>query len=77
MNCFNGFPVKTTSMLQKTITEPIKRNRNKRINKKWIKKYGYRSRQIPDKKVYILNNCIYGHPKTIEKLIKAMEVHEK
>lgn len=45
-------------------------NKNKRINKKWIKKYGYID--IPRRDVVHdpYHNCIYGHPDTLNKMIE-------
>jgi len=43
-----------------------RKHHKKRINKKWLKKYGYNSKPNPD--VFLTNNSIVGHPETIRKL---------
>lgn len=67
MNYFNGMEIIKNNMLTKG-TRQNKTHKSKRINKKWRKKYGYVD--IPDKQVYIINNKIYGHSITINKLLK-------
>jgi hypothetical protein len=57
------------------ITKRVQRrtHRKKRINKKWLKRYGYKT--VPDhEKVVRTGNCLYATPKTIRKIIEAMEV---
>jgi len=48
------------------ITTQKRKHHKKRINKKWLKKYGYNSKPNPD--VFLTNNSIIGHPETIRKL---------
>lgn len=50
--------------------EPLKKNKNIRIQKKWNKKYGFKP--IPDPQIYFINNKIMGHPETIRKMLKAI-----
>lgn len=50
--------------------EPLKKHKNRRIQKKWIKKYGFKP--IPDPQIYFINNKIMGHPETIRKMLKAI-----
>jgi ribosomal protein L32E len=38
-------------------------HRKKRIDKKWMKRYGYRS--MPRKDVIVAGNVIYAHPSTV------------
>lgn len=45
-------------------------HRKSRINKKWRKKYG--TKQAPSPNLIYTNGAIIGHPKTIEKLKKAV-----
>lgn len=48
-----------------------RRHRKRRIDKKWLKRYGYK--YVPHKEIYITaNRMIIGHPRVIEKLIKAI-----
>jgi len=57
---------------------PSKRNKNKRIQKKWIKKYGYKRKPIPNKNIYIFENKILmAHPAIIKKMMKGMNKVEK
>jgi|GEM_PF-2618755 len=50
--------------------EPLKKHKNRRIQKKWNKKYGFKP--IPDPQIYFINNKIMGHPETIRKMLKAI-----
>ena len=52
-------------------TIPKKRHRKKRIQKKWIKKYGY-TKHI-DYRVLIMDNKIYCHSKAIKRLQKLIK----
>ena len=49
---------------------PNKIHKKKRIQKKWIKKYGYAP--IPDPNLYIFDGKIIGHPIIIKRLIKGI-----
>lgn len=51
---------------------PVKKSKSKRIQKKFNKKYGFKYYEIADKKVYIFENKLIGHPKTIKKLLKTI-----
>jgi hypothetical protein len=46
-----------------------RRNKKKRIDKKWLKRYGYISK--PKKEVYIVDRKIYGHPDIIKLIIES------
>jgi len=49
------------------------KHRQKRIQKKWIKRYGYNYSNIPSPDVYVLfGGKIIGHPVTLEKIIKGV-----
>lgn len=55
-----------------------RKNRKKRINKKWLKKYGYKD--IPSNKVYVVEPSEYCrerimivHPKYYEKIKNKMD----
>lgn len=45
-------------------------HRKSRINKKWLKRYG--TKYVPSKDLIYFQGMIIGHPKTIEKLKKAV-----
>ncbi len=62
------------------ITKEVQRrtHRKKRINKKWLKRYGYKT--VPDHgRVVRMGDVIFGTPKTIRKIIEAAkgESHEQ
>ncbi|WP_346961277.1 hypothetical protein [Clostridium sp.] len=72
LDYFNGMQVVENKLFTKgSIQVPKRKHKKKRIQKKWMKKYGYRNIPIPMDDVYILNNTIYGHPKTIKKILKS------
>ena len=52
--------------------EPLKKNKNSRIQKKWLKKYGFKP--IPDPSVYVCDNMIFGHPYTILKMLRLVPI---
>jgi hypothetical protein len=60
--------IESTAMVIKTQRRTHKR---KRINKKWLKKYGYSSKADPD--VYVLGGQILGHPETIRQLKSVVD----
>lgn len=54
-----------------TITELVRRkiHKKKRIDKKYAKKYGFKSITKPDDKIYVMpNNSIVAHPSIIHKI---------
>ena len=58
------------------ITKEVQRrtHRKKRINKKWLKRYGYKT--VPDHgRVLMMGNQIFATPKTIRKLIEGVKDH--
>ena len=56
------------------ITKEVQRrtHRKRRINKKWLKRYGYKT-VLDDGKLIISGDCIFATPKTIKKIIAAMQ----
>jgi sporulation protein YlmC with PRC-barrel domain len=46
-------------------------NKNKRINKKWAKKYGFD--EVPWQKVYTIGDKIMAHPKVIDQLTERLQ----
>ena len=50
-----------------------RKHKKKRINKKWLKRYGEITKTVPSDKIYIFDNVVSGHPVTIAKLIKAIQ----
>lgn len=55
-----------------TITKVVQRRKHRRyrINKKWIKRFGYRRMLIPDMKIHKVGNVYYGSPKALDKFLK-------
>lgn len=53
-----------------TGVRPKRRHKRKRIQKKWIKRYGYEP--IPNKQVYLIDGKLCGHPKTINKILQKI-----
>lgn len=56
------------------ITKEVQRrtHRKRRINKKWAKKYGYKT--VPDdERMIMFGDCILATPNAIKKIIKAMK----
>lgn len=48
-----------------------RKHRKKRINKKWLKRYGIK--YIPSKDLIIVGDTIYGHPKVIAKILESLK----
>lgn len=68
---YNGIPLIESKAMVKGISDiPKRKNKSKRIQKKWIKKYGYLS--IPDTNIYFFDGKFIGHPLIVKKIIKAI-----
>lgn len=73
INYLNGMQLVGSKVLTKGYSEiPKKRNKSKRIQKKWNKKYGYNSIPIPDTQLYFFDGKLIGHPVTIKKVLKVI-----
>lgn len=59
------------------ITKQVQRRTHckRRINKKWLKRYGYKTVQ-DDGKIIFFDGCILATPKTIKKIISAVKRKE-
>ena len=60
------------------ITKQIQRriHRKKRINKKWLKRYGYKD--VPDyNNIAVANGCIFAQPKTIKLIIESVKAYDR
>jgi hypothetical protein len=68
VDLLNGIELVKSNLFTKG-TRQNKTHKSKRINKKWRKKYGFVD--IPDKQVYMMQGKIFGHPITIDKIIKG------
>lgn len=63
-----GYRVVLTTAITKTVQARV--HRKKRINKKWLKKYGYK--EVPDnRKVYFMGDCVYMTSQAYKKIQKA------
>ena len=62
---FVGYPVISTVYMSHAVQ--ARKHRKKRINKKWLKRYGMR--QVPYKHLVLCDGKVYGHPDIISKLI--------
>lgn len=67
---YNGLRLVGTNALYKEVQCRI--HRKHRINKKWLKKYGYKT--VPDDgRLIVCGDCIFATPKTVKKIIKQMK----
>ena len=71
----NGVRVVTTDLMR--VWVQARKHRKKRINKKWLKRYGYK--QVPDMNtvriadVPGMGRVLFCHPKLYEKVKDALE----
>lgn len=64
----NGYRVIVTTDIKKKVQ--ARTHKKRRINKKWLKKYGYK--EVPDNNLcYFMGDCVFMTPKGYEKLKKA------
>lgn len=68
----NGMPVVTIDYLFENGVMPKRKHKKKRVQKKWIKKYGYTKRIIY--KFIIHKGTIYCHSKMLKRLEKQYEI---
>lgn len=56
------------------ITKQIQRrtHHKRRINKKWLKRYGYKT-VLDDGRLLRYGDCVFGTPKTIKKIIEYLK----
>ena len=60
-----GFKLVETGSIRKKVQ--ARTHRKRRINKKWLKRYGYKS--VPDDDtVLIFGDCIYATPRAVKKI---------
>ena len=62
-----------SELMVDTITKQRKIHRSKRINKKWLRRYGNLTIEKPSNKYYVMGNNIIAHPTMIEKIKKLLE----
>ena len=68
-----GFRLIETTAITKQVQRRVHRKR--RINKKWAKRYGYKT-VLDDGRMIRVGNCIYATPKTVKEIITTMEENE-
>lgn len=67
---YMGFRLIETTAITKEVQRRIHRKR--RINKKWLKRYGYKT-VLDDGNIIRFGDCIYATPNTIKKLMAVMK----
>lgn len=67
---FNGFRLIETTAITKQVQRW--RHKKRRINKKWAKRYGYKT-VLDDERIVCVGNCIYATPNMVKKIIKEMK----
>lgn len=70
MAYLTGLRLVETTAITKQVQRRIHRQR--RINKKWLKRYGYKT-ILDDGRMIQFGDCILATPNTIKRLIKAMK----
>lgn len=66
----NGIRIFTTNMITKDVQ--ARKHKKKRINKKWLKRYGYKC--VPDDtKVYATNDMLFMTKRCYQKLKKHID----
>lgn len=67
---YNGFRLIETTAITKQVQR--RTHRKHRINKKWLKKYGYKT-VLDDGRVIFADGCIFATPNMIKKIIAIMK----
>lgn len=70
---YNGFRLIETDAITKQVQ--CRTHRKRRINKKWQKRYGYKT-VLDDGRIIQFGDCILATPKTIKKIIAATKVQQ-
>lgn len=64
---YNGFRLIETTAITKQVQH--RTHRKRRINKKWAKRYGYKT-VLDDGRIIQFGDCILATPKTIKRIIE-------
>lgn len=67
---FMGFRLIETTAITKEVQ--LRTHRKKRINKKWAKRYGYKT-VLDDGRIIRCGDCLYATPNTVKKIIAEMK----
>ena len=70
---FAGLEFYPTDFMVDTYTVQKRKHRQKRINKKWLRVYGYKTIAMPSKKYYVMGNRIVAHPNMIDTLKELLK----
>lgn len=65
---YNGFQLIETTAITKQVQR--RTHRKCRINKKWAKRYGYKT-VLDDERVIQFGDCLLATPKTVKKIIEV------
>ena len=66
----NGFKLIETTAITKQVQR--RTHRKRRINKKWRKRYGYKT-VLDDGRIIRVGDYLYATPNTVNKIIEEME----
>ena len=67
---YMGFRLIETTSITKEVQ--WRTHRKRRINKKWLKRYGYKT-ILDDGRIIQYGDCIYATPNTIKNIIRVMK----
>lgn len=74
MDMFNGKRIIVSNSITKQV--PCRTHKKRRINKKWLKKYGYKS--VPNNEIaYMINDCIIMTQKCFDKISHLVEHYDE
>ena len=71
---YNGVPIIITNAITKTVQ--ARTHKKKRINKKWLKRYGYKEVQ-DENKTYMIDGKLYMTQRCYNKMKKILEKENK
>lgn len=66
----NGFRLIETTAITKQVQR--RTHRKRRINKKWAKRYGYKT-VLDDERIILVGDCLYATPNTVKKIIEEIK----
>jgi hypothetical protein len=64
---YNGFKLIETTAITKQVQR--RTHRKRRINKKWAKRYGYKT-VLDDGRILLVGDCLFATPNTVKKIIE-------
>jgi TnpA family transposase len=65
-----GYRLVASDVITKEVQ--ARKHKKKRINKKWLKRYGLKT--VPDyETILVVDGCIIAQPKTIERIIATVD----